>query len=779
MLRKMLLFSFLFALSVLVAGETPAPYILFGEQNVEKGISCPSGGDGVNLSAIVDGQSCRYNDFDNRSPYIYFQLDDSYIFGGSNEVYITIEYYDDFGPFTIQYDSPDNPYKDLPMELRLGSYKWQRITFHLKDAHFANRQNWGADFRIFSPSNKIYIHKVEVSKARPVDYQPERRVQKIMEESKFKPITPIAGREITFGNDATESQAALFKALGVTSVESYVTWESVEPEKDEWNWERWDKQVEILKKYGLKWVPFLIVGPAYATPKWFRESDQHLGAVCLEHNISSKIESIWNPNLPKWIERFISAFAERYGKTGVIESVLLGISGDYGEAIFPVWGGGWTFQIPGVYHTHPGYWCGDPYARKSFKDAMRKKYRTIEDLNKAWGTNFPSFEEVDFPPLEVKGGVREDVPTPPGTFTAQDAQDRRRWLDFVNWYRGEMTKWADWWLATTKKYFPDTEVYLCTGGDAVPPHGSDFAEQCKVAGKNKCGVRITNEGSDYAFNFYLTHWVASAGKFYGAFYGFEPAAGVDEKGIVARIYNVVSAGAKQLHEYNSNIISTEKRMEIFRNNYPYLEATPAPLVDVSVLYPKTSLALRWADFPERVALLRDIVDIDFVDETMLRDGALKNYKFLLLIAGDVIERDDLEIIKKWVENGGVLFSCGVPQMITVEGDASPYNELFDKEKGVKRLGKGKTIFLPFSWEEKEKLLASLVQKLRGEGCPVPDGVKDGVYATLFPDHIFFLNTNDQTVNKLVTLAERSFSVELEPNSIKKIDIKEQLGSLGD
>lgn len=333
-----------------------------------------------------------------------------------------------------------------------------------------------------------------------------------------------------------------------------------------------------------------------------------------------------------------------------------------------------------------------------------------------------------------------------------------------------MTKWADWWLATTKKYFPDTEVYLCTGGDAVPPHGSDFAEQCKVAAKNKAGVRITNEGSDYATNFYLTHWVASAGKFYGAFYGFEPASGVNEKGIVARIYNVVAAGARQLHEYNTNIISSEERMRIFRENYPFLDKMPEPKVDVAVLYPKTSLALRWADFPPRAPLLRDIIDYDFIDETMLRDGALKKYKFFLIIAGDFIEKDDLAIIKKWVEDGGILFSCGVAKMATVEGDYSLFEQLFNGEGGIKRLGKGKTHYIPIGWNESEKLFSLLVEKLREEGCPVPDGVKDGVYATLFPNHLLVLNTNDKEVEKTFILPQKSLSVKLPPNSIRKIKI---------
>ncbi len=93
-------------------------------------------------------------------------------------------------------------------------------------------------------------------------------------------------------------------ALGVTSIESYVTWETVEGKKEgEWDWSRWDEQVRVLKEHGLKWVPFLILGPAYSTPDWFRESSEHYGCRCLEHGIQSKVESLWNPNLPKRIDR--------------------------------------------------------------------------------------------------------------------------------------------------------------------------------------------------------------------------------------------------------------------------------------------------------------------------------------------------------------------------------------------------------------------------------------------------------------------------------------------
>jgi hypothetical protein len=116
----------------------------------------------------------------------------------------------------------------------------------------------------------------------------------------------------TFGTDADKTSAALFRSLGVTSVECYVTWETCEREAEgKWDWSRWDNQVRVLQDNGLKWVPFLIVGPAYATPNWFRASKDHFPCRCLEHGTDSRIESLWNQNLPKWIDRFIGEFARR------------------------------------------------------------------------------------------------------------------------------------------------------------------------------------------------------------------------------------------------------------------------------------------------------------------------------------------------------------------------------------------------------------------------------------------------------------------------------------
>jgi hypothetical protein len=537
----------------------------------------------------------------------------------------------------------------------------------------------------------------------------------------------------TFGNDADETMAPEFRSLGVTSIESYVTWETCERDGEGmWDWSKWDRQVRILKDNDLKWVPFVILGPAYSTPEWFRASDDHYPCRCLEHGEASKIESLWNPHLPKWIDRFISEFAKRYRDTGVIESVLLGIQGDYGEAIYSVSGGGWTFNVPGEYHNHAGFWCDDEYALADFRRFIEARYKTVEALSKAWGGSYAGLGSVDFP------GRTEALKAFCDSVASGKPEVRRRWLDFVDWYRDAMTRWSDYWIETTRKHFPETPIYLCTGGDAPPEHGSNFAEQCRVAAKHKAGVRITNEASNYATNFAITRWVAGAGRHYGAYFGFEPAGSEDETGIVARIYNATASGANQLHDYNRNVVKSTERTDTQRANLKHLFDTQ-PIVPVALWYPNVAMTLNWGGYLERVAQLRDYVDFDYVDESMLATGALKHYKVLVILHGDVMETSDARKIADWAKNGGRVIVMGVPEFESVEGTDEPESVLFGKP-----LGNGSAARVN-DWDALASALESAFTEL---GLPIYDLKKDGIYGTqIGPDRFLFLDPEKRTITE--------------------------------
>lgn len=694
------------------------------------------------------------------SYYLYFRITDELRSKLGSDIYLVVDFFDnDIGSVGLEYDSASHAYTPGAGFYTAPSKKWDRALLHIADAKFTGRQNGGADFRFSCRSKFFAIAKVEVYTHKPDSVVPleKDRILKYIESNNIK-----TDMFYTFGNDADPSQAMLFKALGVTSVESYVSWETVERAgENNWDWSQWDKQVAVLKEAGLKWVPFLILSPAYSTPNWFRNSKEHFPCRCLEHGTDSKIESLWNPNLPKWIDRFIKAFADRYKDSGVIESVLLGIQGDFGEAIYSVTGGGWTFSIPGEYHNHAGFWCDDPYALSDYRSFLKKRYRTVSRLNKAWNTKYRLFSDADFP---ARG---EKLNKLRASLMNADGHTKRQWIDFIDWYRESMTEWADWWMGTTRKYFPGTPIYLCTGGDAPPEHGSNFAEQCRVSAKHNAGVRITNEASNYAFNFSITRWVASAGKYYGAYFGFEPAGNEDEKGIIARIYNATASGANQLHDYNPNVVSSSARLESQRKHFKYLFHVPKPVVPVALWYPNVHMTLKWGRFLDKSARLRDYIDHDFVDETMLRNGALDNSRILVIAHGSIMEPKDATKIAAWIRKGGQAIVADVPAFTSVEGTSEPETILFGITPKGRTIGKGK-IARVSGWDA---LARSLSESMSALGLSYPEIKLDGVFATqIGPDRFLFLNTENKKMETNIMHGGKSVPVTVEADTIADIKL---------
>jgi len=702
----------------------------------------PDKADGLDIVTVADGQweykmvggrKCvrLKQDTQPASLYMYFRMDPAIRSVLGSDVWLAIDFYDSpVGIVGTHFNTDANPYAAAPGFLLLDTKKWERTLVHLSNAKLAGLQNDGADFRFMYPG--LAISRIEVYDSKP-DLKIPSDKERVMSNSSHSPRPK--GMFYTFGNDADESSAALYRSLGVTSIESYVTWETCERDGEgKWDWTQWDKQVQILKDNDLKWVPFIILGPAYSTPNWFRASKDHVPCRCLEHEIDSKVESRWNPNLPKYIDRFLSEFAKRYGKSGVIESVLLGIQGDFGEAIYSVTGGGWTFNVPGEYHNHAGYWCADKYALESFRKYAEAKYGSADAINKAWGTSFTSIAKVDFP------GHQDDLTAFEARLAKDDAgnpQVRRRWLDFIDWYRAEMTDWSDWWIETTRKYFPKTPIYLCTGGDAEPRHGSNFAEQCRVAAKHDAGVRITNEASNYANNFVITRWVASAGKQYGAYYGFEPAGAEDEKGIVARIYNATASGANQLHDYNPNVVTSQSRLDAQRANIKWLYHVPKPIVPVALWYPNVDMTLKWGGYFGQAMMLRDLVDYDYVDETMLRNGGMATHKLLVILHGAVMEKDDANLLAEWIRQGGRAIVMGVDKFESVEGTSEPETLLFGDTPAGRSLGKGEIARV----RNEDELASRITRDLRELGLSIANVRKDGIFATeTEPGKFLFLNT---------------------------------------
>ncbi|MBO4548726.1 MAG: beta-galactosidase [Abditibacteriota bacterium] len=691
-------------------------------------------GDGSTLPADRAGKKCLVinGEIAQKVKYFYFCLPEEGV--SLKKAYLVLDLWSPEGNMTnmtLEHNqSPEKKCIAVDTNYIFGTGRWIRAAFEMKDFTSLRLLNYVNDLRV-SADGKVAVRRAEIYESLPEDitlYDFTRDAETFGGASLSPEVSYVVG------NDASVSQAALFRAMGFTAVDSYSVWQTVEPEGEgEWDFSRWDRQVEILRTAGLKWVPLLCAGPAYADPNWFRETEDHYPCVCLEHGEKNKIESLWNPRFRYWRERYLAAFAEHFDEND-LECVKLGIQGDYGEAIYSADGGGWTFDVPGEYHQHHGYWCNDPFALADYREYLKNKYKTPARLSRAWGRKIGSFDEADFPFYgeEAKKAFLDGI--------RDHAENRREFLDFRDWYRAAMTELADDWMAMVRRYFPRTPIYLSTGGFMMPHLGAHFPEQARAAAKSGAGIRITNEASDYGKNFAYTRIVASACRHYGSYFCYEPAGEENIWGIPARIYNAAASGAKQLHDYHPNLINSRETLEQQQKYIGYFRKND-PVVPVAVYYPDTYLSLKWDDFHEaKIPALRDRFDFGMLDDTLILDGALGEYKVLVIAHADVMEDGAARMIAAWAKAGGRVLVLDADRLLTPEGKASPEYRLFPSSPAGGALGKGfvrRVKSLEALAEEVKDLLCSL-------GFAVYDTAGDGVFYTqISPGSVLVYNSDKE------------------------------------
>ena len=207
----------------------------------------------------------------------------------------------------------------------------------------------------------------------------------------------------------------------------------------------------------------------------------------------------------------------------------------------------------------------------------------LTHVNKAWGTSFASVDRVDFP------GRKDELTAFEAKVPSGDPQARRRWLDFIDWYRDAMTdgRTGGWKPRASTSQDADLPLHRRRCGAAsrvelrraVPGRGearrgrAHHQRRVELRGQ----LRRSRAGS---------HRRASIT---AHTYGFEPAGAEDEVGIVARIYNATASGANQLHDYNPNVVSSQSRMDAQRSHIKWLFHVPNPIVPVALWYPNVSI----------------------------------------------------------------------------------------------------------------------------------------------------------------------------------------------
>lgn len=441
-----------------------------------------------------------------------------------------------------------------------------------------------------------------------------------------------------------------------------------EVQQGQWDWQVPDTHLAAVRPVGGEWA---LAVHFHVPPPWFAETHEFVSLRCLEHGEPFPGWSIWHPGAVRFQERGYRALQAKYG--GQLYALWTGVNGDYGENEFPA---GyrvyheaereeWHARF-GDAHDHEGWWCGDECARADFRRRMKDTYGSLESLNRAWDTNFASPDEICYPP---------------------SAEQKRYWVDFVQWYLDSMTRFSTAVGKVAKAHLPASRLFWLLGSAGEDPRvGQDQSGLVKAAAAIGYEIRSSHGGHRPFAENYATMFkrIGSACKFYGVPFWSEPPYTISPGGTVGRFFEAVSCGAVAFYDWAWNPLAPAVAEKYERYGRYLTQAKP--VVDVALLYPTAQHYLDLpsgppaAGYPQRLAegaaRLRQVFDFDILDEPMIADGALDGYRVLIFLDGNTIERATLEAVADWVGRGGVAAAYDLGTVRTVEGDAGPWRSLF-------------------------------------------------------------------------------------------------------
>ncbi len=393
-----------------------------------------------------------------------------------------------------------------------------------------------------------------------------------------------------------DAMIALLKRCGCSAMCDYLAWCRTEPSAGAWDWSFYAANARKLHEAGLQYNVFAWL---HFPPRWFIETEDYTPYRNLETGAEMVQQSLWAPATMRIYDEFYRRLAEDFPED--VDFVRLAMPSEYGEIGYAT---GMTRWLVPDENAQTGYWCGDEYALADFRDSARERYETLDALNLAWGASFADWDEVS--PPDVVGQAAAQAGLQPGAVA-----ERRRWLDFVDWYQSAWSDFAGEATEAVRRHFPGREIILSLGYGAEPVMwGNDQSRHIKRMAE--VGAACQSPGD---IGYFATRRVSSACRAYGVPYYTEPPGSVDRERQARRIFMDVSNGTQTFFDYPQNL---DGARDILAEAGPHMTGA-RPECDVAFLLPS---AWWWHHpdwhWPQRtIAMadrLRDRMDYEVVDD---------------------------------------------------------------------------------------------------------------------------------------------------------------------
>jgi beta-galactosidase len=154
-------------------------------------------------------------------------------------------------------------------------------------------------------------------------------------------------------------------------------WAMMEPEEGKFDFAWLDKAVELASRHHLRVV---LCTPTPCPPVWMGEKYPEsflVGADGRRREHGSRgNNALADPNYLRLSERVITEMARRYGRNPAV----------------------WGWQLDNEPNAPPDY---SPSAQQAFREWLKARYKTIEQLNREWGTAFWSLQYSNFAQIRI------------------------------------------------------------------------------------------------------------------------------------------------------------------------------------------------------------------------------------------------------------------------------------------------------------------------------------------------------------------------------------------
>lgn len=231
-----------------------------------------------------------------------------------------------------------------------------------------------------------------------------------------------------------KNELITLKNNGVYAITTDVWWGDVESEGDnQFDWSYYKTYADVVRSSGLKWVPIISthqcggnVGDTVNIPLpswlWNKDTPDNMEYKDERGNFDKESLSPWWSGAHKQYDELYDSFASNFSKYKDIITEIYISGGPSGELRYPSYNSalGWVYPNRGYLQ------CYSTAAEADFKNTMKVKYGTINELNNAWGTSLTSFSQVT-PPTDGDNFFKNGYNSVYG-------------CDFLSWYQGVLTR---------------------------------------------------------------------------------------------------------------------------------------------------------------------------------------------------------------------------------------------------------------------------------------------------------------------------------------------------